>query len=54
MINIKKSDMQPVPDVLPPAQRALAKAIVALETDMICFLDPEPMIDAGLIQAMAA
>ncbi|TCD10930.1 purine-binding chemotaxis protein CheW [Oricola cellulosilytica] len=44
MIRIRKSDLQPVPDVLPEEQKALAKAIVALEKQMICFLDPEPLI----------
>ena len=44
MITVKQSDLQPVPDVLPPSQKALAKAIVATGDQMICFLDPEPLI----------
>lgn len=48
MITIKGSDLQPVPDILPESQRALAKAIVALEEQMICFLDPEPLVGVEL------
>ncbi|WP_421854290.1 chemotaxis protein CheW [Oricola sp.] len=48
MITVKQSDLQPVPDVLPPSERALAKAIVALDDQMICFLDPEPLIGSQL------
>ena len=53
MITIKGSDLQPVPDVLPESQRALAKAIVATDDQMICFLDPEPLVGIEL-QGLAA
>ena len=54
MIRIKQSDLQPVPDVLPDAQRSVAKAIVPLEEQMICFLDPEPLIGTDVAEIMAA
>jgi purine-binding chemotaxis protein CheW len=44
MVTVAESDLQPVPDVLPDAQQSLAKAIVATGDQMICFLDPEPLI----------
>lgn len=39
MITVKKSDLQPAPDVLPEAERALTKAIIPVDSQMICYLD---------------
>ena len=54
MISVRRHVLQPVPDVLPEAHRDLAKAIVPLETEMVCFLDPEPLIGGYVPIADAA
>jgi len=39
MITVKSEDLQPAPDVLPPSERALTKAIIPIDQQMICYLD---------------
>ena len=39
MITVKNSDLQPAPDVLPEAERALTRAIIPVGDEMICYLD---------------
>ena len=39
MITVKNSDLQPAPDVLPEAERALTRAIIPVNNEMICYLD---------------
>jgi purine-binding chemotaxis protein CheW len=39
MITVKEADLQPAPDVLPAAERALTKAIIPVDKQMICYLD---------------
>ncbi|MGJ8569577.1 MAG: chemotaxis protein CheW [Hoeflea sp.] len=39
MITVKNADLQPAPDVLPAAERALTKAIIPVDEQMICYLD---------------
>lgn len=39
MITVKSEDLQPAPDVLPQAERALTKAIIPVDQQMICYLD---------------
>ena len=39
MITVNASELQPAPDVLPAAERALTKAIIPVDTQMICYLD---------------
>lgn len=54
MISVPQNVLQPVPDVLPVAHQTLAKAIVPLETEMVCFLDPKPLIGGYVPLADAA
>jgi chemotaxis signal transduction protein len=57
MITVVESELQPVPEVMSPEERKLAKAIVARKDQIICFLDPEPMIGArefGIPDELAA
>jgi purine-binding chemotaxis protein CheW len=39
MITVNESELQPAPDVLPAAERALTKAIIPVDKQMICYLD---------------
>jgi purine-binding chemotaxis protein CheW len=39
MITVNNADLQPAPDVLPAAERALTKAIIPVDKQMICYLD---------------
>lgn len=39
MITVKSETLQPAPDVLPAAERALTKAIIPVDQQMICYLD---------------
>lgn len=39
MITVKNEDLQPAPDVLPDAERALTRAIIPVDQQMICYLD---------------
>jgi len=39
MITVNTSELQPAPDVLPAAERALTKAIIPHDKQMICYLD---------------
>jgi purine-binding chemotaxis protein CheW len=39
MITVNQSELQPAPDVLPAAERALTKAIIPVDKQMICYLD---------------
>lgn len=39
MMTVKESQLQPPPDVLPEAERALTKAIIPIENQMLCCLD---------------
>jgi len=39
MVTVKSEDLQPAPDVLPETERALTKAIIPVNDQMICYLD---------------
>ncbi len=39
MITVNESELQPAPDVLPAAERALTRAIIPVDEQMICYLD---------------
>jgi purine-binding chemotaxis protein CheW len=39
MITVNNADLQPAPDVLPAAERALTRAIIPVDEQMICYLD---------------
>jgi Chemotaxis signal transduction protein len=39
MITVKAEDLQPAPDVLAESERALTKAIIPVDQQMICYLD---------------
>lgn len=54
MIRIEASNIQPVPDIVPEGEASYVKAIVVLDSGMICFLDPEPLIAGDMAEMLAA
>ena len=51
MMTIKSEDLQPPPEIIPEAQRAFCRGIVALEKTMVCFLNLDTVIADELAQA---
>jgi purine-binding chemotaxis protein CheW len=51
MMTIKSEDLQPAPEIIPEAQRAFCRGIVALEKTMVCFLNLDTVIADELAQA---
>ena len=51
MMTIKSEDLQPAPEIIPEAQRAFCRGIVALEKTMVCFLNLDTVIADQLAQA---
>jgi purine-binding chemotaxis protein CheW len=51
MMTIKSEDLQPAPEIIPEAQRAFCRGIVALEKTMVCFLNLDTVIAEQLAQA---
>ena len=51
MMTIKGDDLQPAPEIIPEAQRAFCRGIVALEKSMVCFLNLDTVIADELAQA---
>ncbi|OWV76900.1 chemotaxis protein CheW [Rhizobium sp. J15] len=51
MMTIKSEDLQPPPEIIPEAQRAFCRGIVALEKTMVCFLNLDTVIADELSQA---
>ena len=51
MMTIKGEDLQPAPEIIPEAQRAFCRGIVALEKTMVCFLNLDTVIAEELAQA---
>ena len=51
MMSIKAEDLQPAPEIIPEAQRAFCRGIVALEKSMVCFLNLDTVIADELAQA---
>ena len=51
MMTIRSEDLQPPPEVIPDAQRAFCRGIVALEKNMVCFLNLDTVIADELAQA---
>ena len=51
MMTIKGDDLQPAPEIIPEAQRAFCRGIVALERSMVCFLNLDTVIADELAQA---
>ena len=51
MMTIKSEDLQPAPEIIPEAQRAFCRGIVALEKSMVCFLNLDTVIADELAQA---
>jgi purine-binding chemotaxis protein CheW len=43
----QQADLQPAPDVLPAAERALTKAIIPVDKQMICYLDLDALFADG-------
>lgn len=54
LISIEPSDLQNIPDVLPADIKLLAKAIVPVGDQMICFLNLEPLFEATADVDLAA
>ncbi|MCY0149575.1 chemotaxis protein CheW [Hoeflea sp. G2-23] len=52
MITVSTAELQPAPDVLPAAERALTKAIIPVDTQMICYLDLDALF--SVTEEMAA
>lgn len=52
MITVKAEDLQPAPDVLPESERALTKAIIPVDQQMICYLDLDALFPD--VEEMAA
>lgn len=46
MITVKNEELQPAPNVLPEAERALTKAIIPVDDQMICYLDLDALFPA--------
>eukprot|EP00913_Durusdinium_trenchii_P008222 g7719.t1 len=44
MMTIRSEDLQPAPEIIPEAQRAFCRGIVALEKTMVCFLNLDTVI----------
>jgi purine-binding chemotaxis protein CheW len=51
MITVKEADLQPAPDVLPAAERALTKAIIPVDQQMICYLDLDALFADAVDEA---
>ena len=51
MMTIKSEALQPAPEIIPEAQRAFCRGIVALEKSMVCFLNLDTVIADELAQA---
>ncbi|WP_422372377.1 chemotaxis protein CheW [Hoeflea sp.] len=51
MITVNEADLQPAPDVLPAAERALTKAIIPVDKQMICYLDLDALFADALDEA---
>jgi len=51
VITIRGEDLQPAPEIIPEAQRAFCRGIVALEKSMVCFLNLDTVIADELAQA---
>ena len=51
MMTIRSEDLQPAPEIIPEAQRAFCRGIVALEKSMVCFLNLDTVIADELAQA---
>ena len=51
MMTIKSEALQPAPEIIPEAQRAFCRGIVALEKTMVCFLNLDTVIADELAQA---
>ncbi|MCA1968169.1 MULTISPECIES: chemotaxis protein CheW [Ciceribacter] len=51
MMTIRGEDLQPAPEIIPEAQRAFCRGIVALEKSMVCFLNLDTVIADELAQA---
>ncbi len=51
MMTIRAEDLQPAPEIIPEAQRAFCRGIVALEKSMVCFLNLDTVIADELAQA---
>lgn len=51
MMTINSEDLQPAPEIIPEAQRAFCRGIVALEKSMVCFLNLDTIIADQLAQA---
>ncbi|MEQ8482173.1 MAG: chemotaxis protein CheW [Hoeflea sp.] len=51
MITVNEADLQPAPDVLPAAERALTKAIIPVDKLMICYLDLDALFADALDEA---
>ena len=51
MMTIKSEALLPAPEIIPEAQRAFCRGIVALEKSMVCFLNLDTVIADELAQA---
>ncbi len=51
MMTIKSEDLQPPPEIIPEEQRAFCRGIVALDKNMVCFLNLDTVIAEELAQA---
>jgi len=47
MITVNLDELQPAPDVMPAAERALTKAIIPVDKQMICYLDLDVLFSAA-------
>lgn len=53
MMTIRSEDLQPAPEIIPEAQRAFCRGIVALEKTMVCFLNLDTVIADELTREAA-
>lgn len=51
MMTIRSDDLQPAPEIIPNGQRDFCRGIVALEKNMICFLNLDTVIADELAAA---
>lgn len=53
MMSIDADDLQPAPEIIPEAQRAFCRGLVALEKQMICFLNLDTILADQLAREAA-